>query len=977
MDKTKIFEAAGKFAAKGQLEKAAKEYQRILDEDAKDVRALQKLAEILQKSGRGKESTDLMLRVAEGYTEQGFFLKAVAVYKQILKVGPDRIEVNQKLAQLYQQLGLIGDATQQYQLVANHYDKLGNAKESLAALRKMVELDPDNVASQVKLGELYARENMPAEAIGELRKAAAYLKSHNRGDDQFRVLERVGQLAPDDPTVARELAQGYLARGDTKRALSRLQVCFRADPKDVETLQLLAQAFSALGQHAKTVSVYRELAAVHAAAGRTDAERDTLQKILGIAPQDEEALGRMRELSPSAYPPNVIAPPAPAPTSPPARAPYSAPATPSARVQPSVRAAPPAPAAPAPPPAPARPASRPPAAAKPLDPDVPPAIARMLTETEVYLKYNLLPKAADHMRKAVAEAPTCIPAHEKLLAILDRQNKSDEALKELEQIVQLARAAGNADADRTYTQDLAQRAPNHPLVKAAAQAADLPELDGEEELVIEADAAAAEPPRLTELAEDTSAPAEAPAELDPPAGAESLPHLTSLASEQPPEEAIRWEAPVSRDGGLAPDDDDEDELGLLEVGPKTLGGFARAEETPDLYAAEEQVPRARTTAPGPSYSGARSRESFSIPSAPHPMGADESPVAESTDPSQFPGAVRGVTPTQAPLDPPLDPPLDEPLDPPALADGVAEQTAAVDTPAPAEGLDLFAEEIAEAEFFVQQGLLDDARTILEEVLRQAPHHAHVAALLRDLGVPVAAEEPPQPAPPPPALVEARGYDLGKELSQELSKVEETVRPPAASAHSVNDVLAEFKKALSSTVSAEDSQTHYDLGIAYKEMGLYDEAIHEFEVASEASGRRHVLDCLTMLGFCYLERGEPQKALARFEEALRAPGLTLAASKEAHFEIAHCQELLGNDEAALDHYARVYKADQSFRDVRARLARLTQKVRGAGKTNGGGPAGAPAITATPPVTPASPVAPPVPPPPAPAAKRPARGKIGYI
>src|SRR5207302_869868 len=121
-------------AAKGQFDKAAKEYQRILEEDPKDVRALQKLAEIFQKANKNKESTDLLLRVAEGYTEQGFFLKAVAVYKQILKVGPERVEVNQRLAQLYQQLGLIGDATQQWQLVANFYDAAGNMKESLSAV---------------------------------------------------------------------------------------------------------------------------------------------------------------------------------------------------------------------------------------------------------------------------------------------------------------------------------------------------------------------------------------------------------------------------------------------------------------------------------------------------------------------------------------------------------------------------------------------------------------------------------------------------------------------------------------------------------------------------------------------------------------------------------------------------------------------------------------------------------------------------
>src|SRR5205085_9725578 len=118
----------------------------------------------------------------------------------------------------------IGDATQQFQLVANFHDKAGNVKESLAALRKMVDLDPDNVASRVKLGELYARERMVSEAVTELKRAAAYLKKNNRGDDQLRVLERIGQLVPDDVGVAKELAQAFLARNDTKRALAKLQI---------------------------------------------------------------------------------------------------------------------------------------------------------------------------------------------------------------------------------------------------------------------------------------------------------------------------------------------------------------------------------------------------------------------------------------------------------------------------------------------------------------------------------------------------------------------------------------------------------------------------------------------------------------------------------------------------------------------------------------------------------------------------------
>jgi tetratricopeptide (TPR) repeat protein len=927
MDKTKIFEAAGKYAAKGQLDKAGREYQRILDEDPKDVRALQKLAEILQKSGKAKESTDLMLRVAEGYTEQGFFLKAVAVYKQILKVGPDRIEVNQKLAELYQQLGLIGDATQQYQLVANHFDKTGNTRESLNWLKKMVELDPDNVASRVKLGELYARENMSTEAVEELRRAAAYLKRNNRNEDYARVLERVGQIVPDDPAVARELAQQLLAAGDTRRALSRLQVCFKADPKDVETLQLLAQAFTALGQTAKTVSVYRELSSVQASKGQTEAERETLHRILEIAPRDEEAIARLRELSAPSRPPAVIAPAPPS--------------------KPAIAAPPPAPAAKPKPAAAAAPA-------RPLDPGLSPAIAKILTETDVYLKYGLLPKATDHVRRALEEDPNCIPAHEKMLAILDKQGKAAEAIEELAQIVALARAAGDGDADSAFTQDLAARAPDHPLVTAAAAAADLPEVG--EDIVLESGVGfGSSIPSLGALATSLG---------NRPRPTESLPNLMPLASEEAPAADAGWDA--SAEAGTQQVAIDAGAIDM-EAGPPTVQGLPPI-DVGDLPSIPEPAgmslpPRPRPT-PGPI---SRSREAYSVP--PAMEAVDGSGPHESADPPLYTRSSGGILANAEAQGADLD----------ALSE------AGPPAEAPPVELGPYAEELAEAEFFIQQGLLDDARHIVLSVLERGPDDAEALSILHQIDTAQvdAAQVVPQAAvsrPPPAADLGDGGFDLGKELSAEFDQAAAPADIPAGPLKPVKDVfseLAEFKKAVSTQVSAEDSQTHYDLGIAYKEMGLYEEAIHEFEVARGAGGRRHVLDCLTMLGVCYLERGEPEKALAHFEEALKAPGLTLAASKEAHFEIAHCHELLGAEKDALDHYARVYKADPSFRDVRARLARLVQKQEGhspGAVANGHAPTNG---TAAPPARPAVPVQQGIESPPGPAARRSGHGKIGYI
>src|SRR6266478_6022277 len=312
MDKNKVIESAAKLIAKGALDKAVKEYQRVLELDPDDVRVLQKLAELYQRMNRKAEAADCFEKVARTYSQQGFYLKAVALYKQVLKVI-ERVEVNVRLAELYQQLGLVGDATKEWQAVAAFHEKSGDTKASLDTLKKLVDLDPDNVAARIRLGEQYARQDNPIEAVAELRRAAQYLQRNGRHDDYLRVAERISHLDQADTSLARELAEHFLSRGDSKRALSKLQICFKANPRDLNTLQMLAKAFQDLGQTSKTVSVLKELARVHADAGRADEAHGAYAQAAELAPDDPEVKAALRGGGDSPRPPPAAARPAPAP----------------------------------------------------------------------------------------------------------------------------------------------------------------------------------------------------------------------------------------------------------------------------------------------------------------------------------------------------------------------------------------------------------------------------------------------------------------------------------------------------------------------------------------------------------------------------------------------------------------------------------------------------------------------------------------
>src|SRR5215510_10375795 len=103
-------DAARKFVDKGQIDKAVKEYLRIVNEDPKDVRVWLKIGDLYAKKGAKQEAADTYLKVARFYKDQGFRDKAVAVYKQILKLDPRLIDINLKLADLYRQGGYMSDA---------------------------------------------------------------------------------------------------------------------------------------------------------------------------------------------------------------------------------------------------------------------------------------------------------------------------------------------------------------------------------------------------------------------------------------------------------------------------------------------------------------------------------------------------------------------------------------------------------------------------------------------------------------------------------------------------------------------------------------------------------------------------------------------------------------------------------------------------------------------------------------------------
>lgn len=904
LDKNKIIAEATKLLQKGAFDKAIKQYERILQEDAKDVRVLLKVGELYQKKGDDRMAADAFKRVAETYADQGFFLKSVAVYKQVVKLDGDDVRVNERLSGLYQQLGLLSEAMAQLQVIASAHEKAGDGTRLLETLKRMVELDPENIGSVVRLGKLYQGANQPGPALEHYRRAAAYLKTHNRADDYLKVAERIVELAPADLALARELANIYMAKGDTKRALAKLQVCFKADGRDVETLALLAQAFRDLGQTSKTVQVFKTLADVHERAGRRGDAISAWRKVAELAPADPDAvrvLGEGRP-GPSAPPPMPAAVARPAPPTP-----GTSTSTPIARVavSPPLQAysAPrPSPPPPPPPPltaAPPRPAAAPGAAGAE-------GIGKLLTETEVYLKYGLADKALSHLRAVLAIDPQAPVALEKLRDLHQAAGRRAEALDAAERAVRSALAKGELDRAKESLTRLRAIDPRHAtLAELTAATGSTEEIElsaGEVEEQLEAGELPATPEELA-LGDEPPRPIDddALAELSAEAAGDEVVEdepVLRVAPPTPAPEAVRAAAPWPSRAPLVPPPP-------APPAPRSSRAKVELERSDELLLALAQASLDTEEVVG---------EEALQPPPPEPDG----PLAEELDelpaePEQRPFIVA------APEPPPDLPPREE------------------QAPRHADLVDL-ADEFEEAEFFAQQGLLSEARESLLHLLEAHPGHPALETRLADVDrrlaakvAPLVARAPAAPQADPravrqsPSLVDPAAsaggsFDIGAELAEELDRVPDLGLDDEFQ-YSVEDVFNQFKRGVAETVTAEDSDTHYDLGIAYKEMGLVDDAVNEFETALRGNNRKREVESLSMIALCRMSQGRPRDALDPLRRALRSDYLNKENAKAIHFELGLAHQELGEREEALWCFQKVTRLEATYRGVAARIAGL--------------------------------------------------------
>lgn len=793
-----LLASAEKLLVRGRYDAALKEYLRILTENPNDILVLNKVGDLYVQLNRPSESIPYFTRIAQYYATDGFFLKAIAIYKKINKIEPARLDVYEQLADLYLKQGLLHDARAQFQTLTDHYIKQNQSAKAIEVYRKMSAADSDDIRTPVKLADLLTAVGQTDEALMQYGVVGSMLAKRGAVDEAVAVYQKALKLRPGDQTILRSLVRSMIENGNAEAAIRLLQ----KEPRTAQTMTMLAEAL--------------------AAAGRTE-------------------------------------------------------------------------------------------------------------------------EAESAAEGAVALDGQCEPARQMLSSLLLRRGRTRRAFEVLAPLIETAARSGEVKRAISWILPLSQEPSAAP--EALDKLAELYQLSGDTARTIETlaalahgaqqrgDAAAASGYYQRILAID---PQNAQARLalgTPPSTAAAPPRVASPA---PPAVAEKPAPPPPEEEFLVEFDDTKLEEGppVHAPAPKTDSKGLDWEEFSESGETGRTAPV--TPVPPPPLP--------SLPPRPTPAPVDMEWTNAVMEAEVF--AKYGLLEKAADKFRVL---CRKRADDAALRERYLDILAEMKSPV------LLEEAGKLANIYRQAGRTADAERLENRFLaRQAPEippppAPAISPASLDfedfLGITLPASPPPAPVPrepapapaPEPALPreampsaeidgnalfsdEQKFFNLAAELERELSEEEEPPPSPDLNAPteevSLEEIFREFKKGVEQQLSPEDYDTHYNLGIAYKEMGLLDEAVGEFQIAAKDPAR--ATECCSMLGLCFREKGMLPLAVEWFSRGLQNPELRPEERMGLNYDLADVKEQMGDGAGAHRIFTGIYGENANYRDVAARL-----------------------------------------------------------
>ncbi len=956
-NKSKFVESAQKLLNQGKVAQAIAEYQQILKYEPKDQVTLMTIGELYIRQGETFQAIDYFERLAQIFVGDGFLTKAIAVYKRIAKLAPEEIKPLERLADLYVQQGVMSEARPLFLQLAEIHLKNNRQPEAVSLLKKLLLAEPDNLRIQVRLADLYQAMGQTGDAIEAYVSAAQ--RAIARGDhaECEKLCEKALKLDPGNVSAITARARSLSAQGNLSQAADVLQALpglekggehaeflldlyiksgdwedanklavrvFEADEKNFSLAQKIAEQELESGEVDRAMALISKLRIPMIDAGEHDVISQLLNNLAAKMPDRLEPrewlVDTYGRTSDSFRLPDALAQLGDALVAnknyPRAKEIFEQlvdrqPESDAAKrklnsVLRKMGALPPDPSEPEPfetlqaeiakPDGPkvrqhlddeddigadAHAAGSAPIAAfmeEQPDDETQKFIAQSLTDVDLFASYGLTQKAIGLLEAILRRAPRHTPTLEKLLDFVlgaGDDRRTAELAAQLERIH--TERGDSAGAERFG--ELRRR-----FQRAAG--------------ISDADLFASQATAEQSVAEpEVRAAEEAQALAIPEVEVPAAPEVVAAAPAEPQVQEVdlsdEWSSMLQEAVTPAP--------------PPAAAKPAANVPTPPPPAQEEatefEIPIV-IDEPSPT---ATSFEDLSaeLAAAPRPAPEpDDEPVAMSFE-EEPPAAVAPPPVSKAPAPP-------KPAAVPEPEFELEQDYELVITPEPL--VPAFEQRPPEpvapakpaASLSADQFLADMVSEIDELGIDQlAPAPKASAA------PPAPPAKPPvqPPAPAPVAAAPAEPVEAGP----------------------LKDVFDEFRAELGEMGGEEeDLETHYNLGIAFREMGLLEEAISEFQKVAKATDKgkafRYAMQCCTLLGLAFMEKGQPNIAAIWYERALHTPGVDAESILALRYDLGVAQESAGDIEAALKSFSQVYAANIDYRDVADRIASLQKPTR---------------------------------------------------
>ncbi|MEA2601838.1 MAG: hypothetical protein QOF89_2830 [Acidobacteriota bacterium] len=965
IQREQVVQTAEKYVSRGKIEPAIREYRKLLADNPNDINTLNRIGDLYARIQRIDEAVDFFTQIAEQYSTEGFFVKAIAIYKKIIKLDPTRLEVYEKLAELYHKQGLVNEARTQYQVLADYYQKHDNAASAIAIYQKMADLEPNNPSYHVKLAEIYQRQQLIEKAMAEYRIIAEMMIAHGRAQDAAQVYERALDIDSSNVNFIQDALLRLRESGNTGAAARFLSIAAERNPQA-----------GRLARFSREAEPEVELEAEVEVEAEPEPPPPPARPELRIVPPPppppppvvQEPLGEEPQFYGGAFPDveieeddltddltaNVIA------------------AASALIPEPEPAAAPPA-------------AST--ATGDEIEIDLDEVfVLDMDSEEEPPSLVKPPPDmAGTGLRLGSAwggKAAPPVEEEEPAFAPSSAEEAQDEIEISLDEEIEI----------ELELEAEPEAAPAPSL--AAFDSMELPGLDGGQ-LLFELDE------ELPPLEVSRWAVESEPGAAEPETLRIDADLLERTAAELQPRAVERDEDLVSEAEVLAKYGLEEKALErlreALRLRPQNLGAYAQmiqihldkgrhervvelanvmariAADTGDSYLwsksrrhladagyridgdhvvsgphglVEEPAPAPRPSSPPPSAPPVLEAPPPSpTPPAAPPPAARKKPAGGDIDqmlrglldvkpsrprpaapaPPVLPAAVVPVTPAAAPPVPaPAVPP------PPPMASAPPPAPAVPPTP-PQPGLfnPLEIGEMIEREEMDWDEPAPAAPPIFQTPSPGSDPASGLRPGLDDTGGMSWLDEADRDRP----AKESRSdrlfdeeddfFDLAAELEQELSQ-EDVFRAGEnllvqQAEQSLEEIVEGFKKGVAEHLSPTDYDTHFNLGIAYREMGLLDEAIGEFQIAAKDSS--HLVLCCSMLGLCFLDKGLPELAVRWYRRGLDIPGINEEDTLGLLYDLGCAYLAVDDKESAYKAFVDLYGIDTSYRDIVARIEEL--------------------------------------------------------